>query len=72
MNTLKHLFVLDHWSNAHRKRDLLLLCGGRNAIIETTCVVETESANISLSVFFTPLFPNLMALLSCALIQKLK
>lgn len=62
--------MLDHWSNAHRKRDLLLLCGGRNAIIETTCVVETESANISLSVFFTPLFPNLMALLSYALIQK--
>lgn len=54
MNTLKHLFVLDHWSNAHRKRDLLLLCGGRNAIIETTCVVETESANISFCILHPP------------------
>lgn len=68
MNTLKHLFMLDHWSNAHRKWNPLLLCGGRNAVIETTCVVETSSANIyrslslCMSVFFTSTFPNPMAL----------
>lgn len=46
MNTLKHLFMLDHWSNVHRKWEPLLLCGSRNAVIETTCVVETSSADI--------------------------
>lgn len=47
MNKLQHLFMLDHWSNVHRKWDPLLACGGRNAIIETTCVKETTSENIS-------------------------
>lgn len=68
LNTLKHLFMLDHWSNAHRKWDPLLLCGGRNAIIETMCVVETSSAKLSLCVCQCahpiPLFPNLIALLA--------
>ena len=72
LNTLKHLFMLDHWSNVHRKWDPLLLCGGRNAIIETMCVVETSSAKLSPCVCVCvcqcahpiPQFPNLIALLA--------
>lgn len=58
LNSWEHLFVLDHCSNPHRKW-VSLLCGGRNAVIETMCFVE-KSSSLFLSGWTSVLYLLLM------------
>lgn len=59
LNPWEHLFVLDRCSNPHRKWVSLLLCGGRNAVIETMCYGDRHS-NLFVSGWTSALYLLLM------------